>query len=417
MLYRLSIMALLLVPGLALAQQNGSLSGFASLAAGRLEGEGLRYQNYADDEWDFEGDSLLGLQLNLDLAERLSLTVQIVSRGYRWDDTNPFEPTLDWLFVRYQLDDAWRIRLGRMRTPLYLYSETLDVGYSYVWARTPLDVYAPITLPFSNFDGADLVYLTDWGNYSLDLQLLAGATQRSRNTLTVNVDPLMGGNLTLHGDQFTLRYGLLMLRTDITLSNVGTIEQVYETAGQLIDPVFSDINRQFSANDDWYRYQTLGLRWSLDDLSVTGEIFDIRNTDDGYTNDAYGWYLSLQYRAGQVTPYVVAGRHHNQFNQDTLHTLRQTYEVWPEGQTVLMFQEQVDQLDQVRRSTLGFIDALNFEHRTWSVGLRYDIRPNVALKAEWQYFDFISGVSHFIVTTPNPPDHASMTTFTLDVVF
>jgi opacity protein-like surface antigen len=420
MLYRVPIMALLLLllmPGLALAQQNWSLSGFASLAAGKLADEGLQYQDYTDDQWDLEGDSVLGLQLNLNLAERLSLTAQMISRGYSWDDTDAFEPVLDWLFVGYQLNDAWRMRLGRMRTPLYLYSETLDVGYSYVWARPPIDVYAPITLPFSNFDGADLVYLTDWGDYSLDAQLLAGTTRRSRDTLEINVDPLLGGNLTLRMDQLTLRYGLLMLQTDITLSDIGEIQALYQAAGQLLDPVFSDVNQQLSANDNWYRYQTLGLRWDLGKFSVTGEVFDIHNTEDGYTNNAQGWYLSLQYRIDQVTPYLVAGRHKNEFNQDTLQTLGQTYEIWPEGQTVLLFQEQVDQLDQLRVDTRAFIESLNFEHHTWTVGVRYDIHPHVALKAEWQYFDFVSGISHFVVTTPNPPDHTSMTTFILDVVF
>lgn len=399
------------------AWSDWAVSGYASIGAGRLQDKNMEFQDYTSDEWNFEGDSALGLQLNLNLAERLSLTAQVVSRGHHWDDTEPFEPELDWLFLSYQLNDHWRTRFGRMRTPLFFYSETIDVGYSYVWARPPTDVYAPVTLPFSNFDGADLFYVSTLGEFDMDVQLLAGTMERSRDTVEITVEPLIGGNLSLHSDDVTLRYGLLMMNTSIQIYQFEELSTLFYLAADLIDPMFTEIPRQFEANNNWYRFQSLAMRWKPGNFTAIGEAFDIRNIDDGYTNDTRGWYLSLQYSLDQVTPYIVAGWHKNKFAAGTLELLEETYNIWPEGQIVPFAQEQVNLLDSTRALIVREIEANSFEQRTWTLGLRYDIHSNVALKAEWQYFDFASGSSQIVVRSPDHPDHTSMTTFILDVVF
>ena len=428
MLYKWGILALLAlwVPSQAMAQDAWTLSGFASIGAGRLADDNLEYLDYTSGRWSFEGDSVFGLQLDLNLADRLSLVSQVVSRGYNQDDTSEFEPELDWFFLRYQLDNAWRARIGRMRTPLYLYSETIDVGYSYVWVRPPTDVYAPIASPFSNFDGADLVYLSELGDYNLDIQLLTGRMKRSRNDLEISVDPLLGGNLTLQNQNLTLRYALMMLCTDVTWSNLEQLEDYYHVAGPLVSlyagqdltGVFEEIAKGFSAVDNWYIYQTLGLKWTTGNVTTTGEFFRLENTDDGYTNNATGAYLSLQYNFKQFTPYLVAGYYHNEFGQDALRAVNESYSAWPAHQSIPLFQLQVDQLDLLREQTVDFIDSLNYKQQTWTLGVRYDVYRNIALKAEWQYFDILQGRGGQLVwTDTDVTDHTSLTTLTLDVVF
>lgn len=414
-LFATFIVWLMLAP--SQAWSDWALSGYASIGAGRLQDKNMEFQDYTSDEWNFEGDSVLGLQLNLDLAERLSLTAQVVSRGHHWDDTEPFEPELDWLFLSYQLNDHWRTRFGRMRTPLFFYSETIDVGYSYVWARPPTDVYAPVTLPFSNFDGADLFYVSTLGDFDMDVQLLTGTMERSRQGLEIDVEPLVGGNISLHHNDITLRYGLLMMNTSVRIKTFDELAQLFQLAGTLIDPVFEEIPNEFSDQKNWYRHQSLAMRWSPGNFSTTGEAFEIINTEDGYTNDTRGWYLSFQYSFHPVTPYLVAGWHKNRFAASALDLVEESYDVWPEGQTIPFVQQQVDLLDSARSIIVREINGNSFEQYTWTLGLRYDIHSNVALKAEWQYFDFASGSSQIVVRSPDHPDHTSMTTFILDVVF
>ncbi len=416
----------LLLSGSTLAQDSWTLSGFASLGAGRIQDDNLEFMDYSAERWSFEGDSVIGAQLNWDLADRLSLVTQVVSRGFNWDDTSEFEPELDWFFLRYQLDTHWRTRIGRMRTPLYLYSETLDVGYSYVWARPPIDAYPPLSFPFSNFDGADLVYMGDWGDFGLDIQLLAGKMQRSRDAMEITVDPLLGGNITLQSQTLTFRYALFMMCNDVRTGDIDYITESYRSAATIISALsgtdisgpFNTIAESLNAENNWYLFQSAGLRWSPDRFTATAEMFDMYNTDDQYTLNARGSYLSLQYHLEPVTPYFVAGRYKSEFARDALQALKESYAIWPAHQEFPSIQQQVDDFDLLRQLTADFINADNYTQQTWTLGARYDVRTNVALKAEWQYIDIVKGKGgHLIWTSPDVPDHTSMATLILDVVF
>lgn len=399
----------LLASSPALAGDDWSFSGFASLGAGRVEDSAYTYMDYNGEEWSYESDSALGLHARGNLAERLSLTVQVVSRGHNWDDTAEFEPELDWLFLSYQLDSEWRVRLGRMRTPHYLYSETLDVGYSYVWVRPPVDVYSPILSPFSNFDGADVAWITDWRDFTIDLQLLAGRMERSRDSLNIEVEPMAGGNLTVQKGEVTLRYGLLFDRTDIEVDTYEAAESAYRAAAS-IDPLFDDIANALSADNAWYRYQTLGARWEHGDLALIGEVFDIQNLDEGYTNNANGWYTSLQYRLGKFTPYCVAGQFTDRFNDEMKDDIQASYAVVPAGYYAV--------LDDLRTTSLAVVNGLNYEQNTWTLGVRYELLSNLSLKGEWQYFEFAYGSSgQTLQQTGEATQYTSLTTFVLDLVF
>ncbi len=408
-LARLLVLTLLGLPQHSQADDNWSLSGFASAGTGRVEDSNLVFMDYDADRWSFDSDSALGLHLRGNLAERLSLTAQIVSRGFNWDDTSEYEPELDWLFLSYQLDTEWRTRLGRMRTPHYLFSETVDVGYSYAWVRPPVDVYAPILSPFSNFDGADLAWVSDWRDIAIDVQLLGGTMHRSRDDLEIRVEPMLGTNVSLQRDGLTLRYGIIYDRTDIRVNSFQTSENLFRSAS-VYSPLFARIADSHQARDAWYRYQSLGLRWEHDELTAIAEAFDIKNTEDGYTNNANGWYASIQHRFGAFTPYVVAGAFHNEFNLATLKDIQASYSIVPAGA--------VPALDQLRAASVIAIDSVNYAQHTWTTGLRHELLPNTALKAEWQWFNFEDRTTGQLrQETSHPPDHTSALSLAVDVVF
>lgn len=393
------------------AQDRWRVSGYGSLAAGKITEGDLTYSNYDSDRWHFDGDTVLGIQINGQLAERLSLTLQAVSRAYNFDDQNQYEPELDWLFLAYQVNANWRLRLGRLRTPHYLYSETIDVGYSYVWVRPPMDVYASVLAPFSNFDGVDLTWLIDWQDTSIDFQLLAGLMERSRETLKIEVDPMLGGNIKVQNGPYTLRYSLIYDQTDIRIeSNRPTDPRYYQILAN--NPDLVRVLRSLRADDAWYRYQSLGLRWEDHNWGVVAEAFDIRNTDDGYTNDAQGWYLSVQHRFGKFTPYLVRGSFKNTLNEEELNLLADSFRYLPEGRAGF------ETLDQVRSDIWTYYFLNNTRQTTWTAGVRYDVVSNLALKGEWQYFQFPSDTSGQLVQAGlAPPENTSLVTLTLDWMF
>ena len=408
----------------AWANENWRLSGFSSIAMGRLGHSDLSYHGYDNKKWRFDGDSVLGLQLSGSLTDRLTITTQVVSRSYNHLHRNAFDPELDWLFLAYQIDSNWRLRLGRMRTPHYLYSETVDVGYSYIWARPPMDVYSIILSPFHSFDGIDVGYLTNLEDTAIDVQLFAGRIRRQNNELNIKVEPMIGGNLRLDINDFTLRYGLVFNRTNVSMDyeflfaslggsqNYSELYDAALNAAIALDPSFQTIKDGFSAHQAMYRYQALGGIWRGPYVTLSSELFHIKNTDSGYTNNSHGWYLSAHGEVGPFTPYLVKGYFNNDLNTDAVDVIETSFQQVPLGQPGL------ETFDQFRLITYYPLKLSNYGQSTWTLGVRYDAFKNVALKAEWQRIDFAAGGSGQITQkTLNPGSHTTLTTFVIDVVF
>ena len=72
-----------------------------------------------------------------------------------------------WAFLSYRPTNDWLIRAGKQRIPLYLYSETVDVGVTYDFARLPTEMYSII----SSDDFTGLSFSKNWGMENGDLSL------------------------------------------------------------------------------------------------------------------------------------------------------------------------------------------------------------------------------------------------------
>ncbi len=108
------------------AMADVQLSGFGTLAAGLPTDSDTEVRNYTDGEVDFKTGSFFALQAYADLDEGLSATAQIRARGIEdWD------PQFTWAYLSYEVQENWRVQVGRQRIPIYLYSDYLDVSYAY----------------------------------------------------------------------------------------------------------------------------------------------------------------------------------------------------------------------------------------------------------------------------------------------
>ncbi|MFA9218609.1 MAG: hypothetical protein ACEQSK_16110, partial [Sphingomonadaceae bacterium] len=110
--------------------------------------------------WQFNQESLLGLQIKKEWSPTLSATAQLLVRA-----NNPnrgLRPTLDWAYLSWQpaADSAWTFQLGQFRIPLYYYSDYLYVGYAYPWVRPAPDVYG---WPIYAYQGANASYRAQLG--------------------------------------------------------------------------------------------------------------------------------------------------------------------------------------------------------------------------------------------------------------
>lgn len=145
----------LLVGGLLLASQcvlpalasDIKFSGFLQVGGGFVDDKnGPPYMGYDEEDITFD-HNLVGIQATGTVADKLTATVQLVARGEK-----DYQVKSEWAYISYQVSDSSKIRAGRLRTPFYMYSDFLDVGYAYAWISPPREVYY---LPFNNIDGVD----------------------------------------------------------------------------------------------------------------------------------------------------------------------------------------------------------------------------------------------------------------------
>ena len=73
-------------------------------------------------------NTLIGLQATAHLKPKLSFTMQFVGR---YD--NNFEADANWAFLKYQMSPSFSASLGRFRLPVFMYSNTYQVGQTYLW--------------------------------------------------------------------------------------------------------------------------------------------------------------------------------------------------------------------------------------------------------------------------------------------
>jgi hypothetical protein len=126
-----------------------------------------------DKGFQFNQETLGGVQIKKEFTPTLSATAQIISRAH-----NPNEgstPTVDWAYVTWapSQDSAWTFQAGKFRIPLYYYSDYLYIGYAYQWVRPAPDVYG---WPIYSYDGVNVGYRKQLGssNWSLNSQLWWG---------------------------------------------------------------------------------------------------------------------------------------------------------------------------------------------------------------------------------------------------
>jgi len=143
-----------------------SVSGFGSIVGTSLiSGEGYWVEHpsgagyYTEDSgFEIEEESLLGLQGRVKFSDKTSITAQVIMRGQ--DD---WQPTIDQLYISHDLSNTWNAKLGKMRNPVYLFSDAMDIHYSFGWLRTPGTSYS---LSAIDFDGVSAMYKDVWGAIS-----------------------------------------------------------------------------------------------------------------------------------------------------------------------------------------------------------------------------------------------------------
>ena len=370
------------------------INGF--MTAGVSHGDDAVEAGYEiDDNPNFRGDALAGIQFNYALGENSSAVLQLVSRS-RGNES--WETNAEWAYIDYGLSQDLDVRMGRLRIPLYLYSETIDVGYSYPWVRPPLQLYQTT---LTSYDGADMLYKFSTGSVNHTLQPFAGSS--TSNNASDNpygyfpVDLNQDGIADIKGDlqiDFQDLYGITLNSTvgnwttkltamHLTLDgNLNAVDNLLGGGGILAGDVIAEV----SDNLDYY---AAGSMYDNGSLLAMLEVATIRADRETLFGDSVEGQGTLGYRIDKWTPYT-------------------TY-AW--GQSI----NDASQLAQ------AFGATPNRNMKSISLGVRRELTDQLDAKFEWtNYYDmenngFLSPGAGGLDDSVG--DDANVYTFTLDAVF
>ena len=193
-----------------------SASGFLSLSAVKLDEKGFSLSGI-DHTLSFDNDTILGGQLSAEFTSSLSVTGQVVARGFALDNSTNYQPTLDWLYLTYDVTPELRVRLGRLATPFYSVSEYFEIGAAYPWVRPPLDVYEPAMSPIKNFNGVSVVLRTNWNDWYVLSQLFTGQEENKTAVYDINIHRVSGLNFSFSKHYFSLRIASILANVSLDI--------------------------------------------------------------------------------------------------------------------------------------------------------------------------------------------------------
>ncbi|PAV24500.1 hypothetical protein CF392_15945, partial [Tamilnaduibacter salinus] len=180
------------------------LNGFASFGGGQFEADDSAasesYQGF-DDNFTMKPVTKIALQATAEVNKNVTVTGQLLASGN--DDYNM---EAEWAYLTYEANRNLDLRVGRLRSPFFRYSDSLDVGYAYPWVAPPRQVYRFI---FDTVEGVDAVYNTRVAGWNATAQAYYGRLQDETVLLGEEVDldltKFTGVNLTLDRDWLTFR--------------------------------------------------------------------------------------------------------------------------------------------------------------------------------------------------------------------
>lgn len=362
-------------------------SGYGSIVAGKVIGGEedpsgekefvVDFYDYAfyTEEVGYEQESLVAIQMVADLGTNLTATVQVVAKG-----ADEWNPDVDWAYLTYKVGDNGTLMAGRRVLPMYYFSEYMEVGFAYPWIRPPANLY---WWEITQFNG--LTYSHDF--YFDDFTLTASAftgreTQRDieshdfwRNrggyypppegtyiagTADVTWSDIVGVNLTFNNDWLDLRASYF--KTEYKTNSEILFADPIDANG---DGVPDFINERRTSPDgsplisgDWsltqFDLEFIGLGGSAN-LDYITLLFDYNYVtyDDGYGSEFPTYYVSAVYNHPTWQPYVGL------------------------SSAKLELTESFD----------GFGTGEAEEHTITTVGIRYNVLTNAALKLEYNRFE------------------------------
>jgi hypothetical protein len=289
------------------------VNGFISVGGGMTLQEDQKYitdpVNYGEytNELSIKPDTMVAVQTSSKVNDRLSATAQLVGFAGAKQFVNVgtqtievdrgFDVNFEWAYVNYELLDTVDLKVGRIRMPIFYYSSSLDLGYSYNWVRPPAEVY---NVFMTSLEGASVDWDFSVGDWYGTLTGYYGETG--------GVDPETGSIVqfdSILGGVVAVERGDLILRGSYSIDDNVSIERSF------YDPT-DDVVVNPQATGDGYITRSFPLPLSFASASVIydngtvmlGSEYTATTFRNNLNNDEASWYATAGVRVGSFTPHV-----------------------------------------------------------------------------------------------------------------
>jgi hypothetical protein len=378
------------------------LSGFGTLALSHSDNDNLGARNTTAqdgyyDEWNWSQYSRLGLQIDYAHSERVSAGLQIVAKKRDFDDS--LSDLIHWAYVDFTINPSFAIRLGRVAQDNYLVSEYREVGYAQPWAHTPFEYYGQLSSSFRNGIQLRFNRLVNEGLFSARLALSKGDLGTVNNGSEDILDFEPNYDFTLEWENLNWRVQFNHNRGKISTSDddVVALQDALRTLAAFgwtsITPFIDD----FNLNDTTIKYYSAGVSYQNNGWLIQSELSYTDTESAIYDNVRNGYFL-VGKRLGNWTPFIL----YAQAKSDRF--------IVPEAPVFLAASQAELQVGT---------DFLGTNQKTISVGTRWDVATDIALKMQWDITRVKAGGAFlYDIIEPHTDDETvHQFTMALDLVF
>lgn len=351
-----------------------SVRGFGTLGLARSASDDAGFvrdlsqpKGIARGDWSGRIDSVLGVQVNWGLGTDLELVAQGVSRLH-YDGSRT--PELTWGFVKGDPDPRLSWRVGRIGADFMMLADSRLVGYSYLPVRPNPDFFGPLFFP--HFDGLDLSLTLPFGTD--DGEVLRGKWFAGRTQEKVSGTPgiwdtsgstVKGLVVDYFSGPWQYRLNLAEIRFSHEINSLGLADGLRNAGTLLAVPQALAAADGLSTLDKAARFLAVGVVYDAGPLQVQGMANRILH-DSAVFEDSHAGYLLAGYRLGTATPYVGLSR-------------------WVSRGRPLAtgLPPLTPELAELNAGYAAYMAAGHARQTTYTLGVRWDVCTNVALKLQW----------------------------------
>lgn len=351
-----------------------SVAGFGTLGALYHTEQGIEYRRDPSQgrgaqagTLDFGTDSRLGLQLNAPLSASLEVMVQAETK---LTSDNDWTPEINWAVLKYAPTDWLTLSVGRLNFDPFVGGNSRDIGYAWLTARPPIEVFG--SMNSQRFDGGEVVLSAAIGEGLLETKVYGGEMTGGEAVVAPSFRIEFDGSELIGGH---IEYSTALWSTRIGVSH-GTIESKNPSA-DLISALRSIGTRQSfesakALNIEGRHVTEAALSATYRPGPLQAELIVSHARSEKAALPLGDRAAAIVgYRFHELTPYAAFG---------IASTERTLYVTGISSSSSPQAAGLNDAVERIQRGAWA-------NQRSWGLGVRYDAREKLAIKAQVDVVD------------------------------